>query len=223
MLSAPAEVTIKGKSDILNSISAIVIPEDVINVEGANEKFEQRVDLNQYLPAGVSLHKSEEAAVTVKIDIEQLERRVFTVPVRNIGVDDLREGYRIDYNERNVDIEVYGLAEDLDRLTVNALRPVLDVSGLAAGRHVKKLQLTLDNSKYVVGETVVSFTIISEENNNENNTGDHQPAPDEDTSADDNTGTEPDEEQGNNENQDTAADAREGQDTAAEQEDLEDE
>ena len=51
----------------------------------------------------------------------------------------------------------------------------------------------------------------------------HQPAPDEDTSADDNTGTEPDEEQGNNENQDTAADAREGQDTAAEQEDLEDE
>ena len=128
-----------------------------------------------------------------------------------------------DYNERNVDIEVYGLAEDLDRLTVNALRPVLDVSGLAAGRHVKKLQLTLDNSKYVVGETVVSFTIISEENNNENNTGDHQPAPDEDTSADDNTGTEPDEEQGNNENQDTAADAREGQDTAAEQEDLEDE
>ena len=219
----PAEVTIKGKSDILNSISAIVIPEDVISVEGANEKFEQKVDLNQYLPGGVSLNKSVEAAVTVKIDIEQLERRVFTVPVRNIGVDDLREGYRIDYNERNVDIEVYGLAEDLDRLTVNALRPVLDVSGLAAGRHVKKLQLTLDNSKYVVGETVVSFTIISEENNNENNTGDHQPAPDEDTSADDNTGTEPDEEQGNNENQDTAADAREGQDTAAEQEDLEDE
>ena len=179
--------------------------------------------MNQYLPSGVSLNKSEEAAVTVKIDIEQLERRVFTVPVRNIGVDDLREGYRIDYNERNVDIEVYGLAEDLDRLTVNALRPVLDVSGLAAGRHVKKLQLALDNSKYVVGETVVSFTIISEENNNENNTGDQQPAPDEDTSADDNTGTEPDEEQGNHGNQDTVADAREGQDTAAEQEDLEDE
>lgn len=219
----PAEVTIKGKSDILNSISSIVIPEEVINVEGANEKFEQRVDLNQYLPSGVSLNKSEEAAVTVKIDIEQLERRVFTVPVRNIGVDDLREGYRIDYNERNVDIEVYGLAEDLDRLTVNALRPVLDVSGLAAGRHVKKLQLALDNSKYVVGETVVSFTIISEENNNENNTGDQQPAPDEDTSADDNTGTEPDEEQGNHGNQDTVADAREGQDTAAEQENLEDE
>ena len=164
----PAEVTIKGKSDILNSISAIVIPEDVISVEGASEKFEQKVDLNQYLPGGVSLNKSMEAAVTVKIDIEQLERRVFTIPVRNIGVDELREGYQIDFLDRNVEIEIYGLVDDLNNLTVNALRPILDVSGLAAGRHVKPLQLTLDEKKYIVGETSVSFTIRSEDNNTDN-------------------------------------------------------
>lgn len=226
-IAEPSEVTIKGKSDILNSISAIVIPEEVINVEGADEKFEQKVDLNQYLPDGVSLNKSVEAAVTVKIDIEQLERRVFTISTRNIGVDDLPEGYQIDFNERNVDIEVYGLADDLDQLTVSALRPVLEVSGLTAGRHVKPLKLTLDSSKYVVGETAVSFTITSEENNNDNNTdndssGD-QTAPDEDTGTNDNTAADPDEGQDDDEGQDTAADAREGQDTSAEQEDLEDE
>ncbi len=219
----PAEVTIKGKSDILNSIGAIVIPEDVINVEGAKERFEQKVDLNQYLPAGVSLNKSVEAAVTVTIDIEQLERRVFTVPVRNIGVDDLREGYQIEFNDRNVDIEVYGLADDLDQLTVSALRPVLDVSGLAAGRHVRRLELTLDNSKYVVGETAISFTIISEDNNNGNDSQDNRPEPDEDTGTDDNTVADPDEGQEDGTDPDTETDAREGQDTSAEQEDLEDE
>lgn len=226
-IAEPSEVTIKGKSDILNSISAIVIPEEVINVEGADEKFEQKVDLNQYLPDGVSLNKSVEAAVTVKIDIEQLERRVFTISTRNIGVDDLPEGYQIDFNERNVDIEVYGLADDLDQLTVSALRPVLEVSGLTAGRHVKPLKLTLDSSKYVVGETAVSFTITSEENNNDNNTDNDssggQTTPDEDTGTNDNTVTDPDEGQDNNEGQDAVADAREGQDTSAEQEDLEDE
>lgn len=198
----PAEVTIKGRSDILNAISAITIPEDVISVEGANEKFEQRVDLNQYLPSGVSLNKSVEASVTVKIDIEQLERRVFTVPVRNIGVDDLREGYKIEYNERNVEIEIYGLADDLNRLTVSALRPVLDVGGLAAGRHVKSLQLTLDDNKYIVGETTVSFTILSEDNNGEgtNEPDGNEPdgtepggtAPDENEPAPDDTMTAPD-------------------------------
>lgn len=206
----PAEVTIKGKSDILNSISAIVIPEDVISVEGANEKFEQKVDLNQYLPGGVSLNKSVEAAVTVKIDIEQLERRVFTVPVRNIGVDDLREGYQIDFLDRNVEIEIYGLAEDLDNLTVNALRPILDVSGLAAGRHVRPLQLTLDEEKYVVGETSVSFTIRSEESDTGNpDTSD----PDENDPDAGGAGTDSPDTNGTDGDtpQDTAADTENGQ------------
>lgn len=217
----PAEVTIKGKSDILNSISAIVIPEDVINVEGADEKFEQKVDLNQYLPNGVSLIKSMEALVTVKIDVEQLERRVFTVPVRNIGVDDLREGYQIDYNERNVEIEIYGLADDLDKLTVTALRPVLDVSGLAAGRHVRQLQLSLDSSKYVVGETMVSFTISSVENDDpEGDTGDDspennppdtgsEPEPDTDTGTDEPVMAEPGNGPEENQHKDTQADPKE--------------
>lgn len=206
----PAEVTIKGKSDILNSISAIVIPEDVISVEGANEKFEQKVDLNQYLPGGVSLNKSVEAAVTVKIDIEQLERRVFTVPVRNIGVDDLREGYQIDFLDRNVEIEIYGLAEDLDNLTVNVLRPILDVGGLAAGRHVRPLQLTLDEEKYVVGETSVSFTIRSEESDTGNPDASDPDENDPDaggagTDSPDTNGTDGDTPQ------DTAADTEDGQ------------
>ncbi len=191
----PKEVTIKGRSEILNSISAVVIPEGVISVKGADEKFEQKVDINQYLPSGVTLENSVEATVTVKIDVEQLERRVFTIPVRNIRVDDLPEKYRLDFNERNAEIEVYGLTDDLDKLTTGALRPVLDVSGLAPGRHVKELQLVLDN-KYIVGETVISFTISSE-----NSDGDEPDASlgsdngEEDSSGqnEDNPGNEPDE------------------------------
>ena len=52
------------------------------------------------------------------------------------------------------------MTDDLDQLTTNALRPVLAVSGLAPGRHVRQLQLTLDE-KYVVGENVISFTIYT--------------------------------------------------------------
>ncbi len=221
-VAVPKEVTIKGRSDILNAISAITIPEEVINVEGADEKFEQKVDLNQYLPGGVSLNNSVEASVTVKIDIEQLERRVFTVPTRNIGVNDLREGYRIEFNERNVDIEVYGLQEDLNRLTVSALRPVLDVGGLAAGRHVRQLKITLDENKYVVGETAVSFTISSEEN--DSHPDDNESDPDEATGTDDNTIADPDDGQEEDQDQDTAADPREGQTSEADSiADLEDE
>ncbi len=193
----PKEVTIKGRSEILNSISAVTIPEGVISVEDADEKFEQKVDINQYLPDGAALENSVEATVTVTIDVEQLERRVFTIPVRNIRVDGLPERYKLDFNERNAEIEIYGLTDDLDKLTTGALRPVLDVSGLTPGRHVKELQLALDN-KYIVGETVISFTISSENSEDTENGGqdssqgngesggseDNEENPDDETGAD---------------------------------------
>lgn len=168
--ASPAEVMIKGESDILNAISSITIPESVISVEGADELFEQRVDLNQYLPEGVVLSDSKQANVTVKVDVEQLERRAFNVPVRNIGVDGLPEGYQIEFNSQIVEIEIYGLADDLNKITANALRPVLNVSGLVAGRHVGSLKLTLDD-KYIVGDVTVSFTIFSGNNPGDMGTG----------------------------------------------------
>ena len=125
-------------------------------------------------------------------------------------MDDLREGYQIDFLDRNVEIEIYGLAEDLDNLTVNVLRPILDVGGLAAGRHVRPLQLTLDEEKYVVGETSVSFTIRSEESDTGNPDASDPDENDPDaggagTDSPDTNGTDGDTPQ------DTAADTEDGQ------------
>lgn len=212
-IANPSNVTIKGESEILNAISAINIPESDISVEGAKEMFEQKLDINQYLPDGVSLSNSVEATVTVKIDVEQLERRVFHIPVRNIGVNDLPEGYRIEYNESNVDIEIYGLPDDLNELSANTLRPILDVGGLTAGRHVGQLKVTLDN-RYIVGEAAISFTIYSDnsgaDDNNQNGEG---TGGDDDTVPDDNTGADNDtaSDEGSGANRDTEIDERTGQ------------
>ena len=68
---------------------------------------------------------------------------------------------------------------------------VLDVSGMEPGRHVGQLQLTLD-SEFIVGDTSVSFTISSDSNDDETNTGtdDVQTDIDSDTGAD--TGSDTD-------------------------------
>lgn len=184
----PSSVTIKGPSDILNTISAISIPESDISVEDADDQFEQKLDINRYLPEGVSLSNPSQATVTVIVDIEQLERRVIHIPTRNIAVDGLLEGYQIEFNDPNVDIEIYGLQDDLNSLSTSAMRPVLDVSGLEPGRHVGQLQLTLD-SEFIVGDTSVSFTIISEDNddgdtNTNTDTDDTQTDVDSDTDDD---------------------------------------
>ncbi len=160
----PESITIKGRSDVLNAISEITIPKNVITVDGVDEKFDQQVDITQYLPEGVSLSNSTQASVTVEVDVEELERRVFTVPSSNIEVDNLPEGCRIKYASRDVDIIIYGLRDDLDALQAEELHPILDVAGMAAGSHVGRLQLTLDK-KYIVADTTVSYTIYTNNGN----------------------------------------------------------
>lgn len=177
----PSEVKIKGRSDILNSISSIVIPESDVSVDGADQIVNQQIDINQYLPEGVSLSDSTEAKIIVTVDVEQLERRTFRVPVRNIGIDNLPEGSKIDFNDTHIDIVLYGLKADLDALQTNEIRPVLDVGGLMPGQHVRQLRLSLDGA-YIAGDTEVSFTIRSE---NANQTGNSTQAGSSDQTQDD--------------------------------------
>ena len=156
----PEQIQIKGDMSVLNSISMITIPKDVIQVDDVDRKFDQQVDISKYLPDGVSLTDSAQATVTITVDVEQLERETFSVPVENIEIDNLPEGYHIEYNKHNVEFVIYGLKKDLDELKASKLRPVLDVSGMAAGSHVGQLSLTLEDA-YIVADTTISYTIIT--------------------------------------------------------------
>lgn len=164
----PAEIRIKGDSDILNAIGSITIPEGLINVEGMEEKLKQQVDITKYLPSGVTLSDSTQASVTITVDIEEMERRVFNVPVSKIEIDNLPEGSTIKFNSKQVGIPIYGLKDDLDALAADSLHPILDVSGMMSGSHVGQLRLILDQ-KYIAGEATVSYRILTENSPNSGN------------------------------------------------------
>lgn len=157
----PDEISIKGDSDILNAIGSITIPEGLINVEGMEEKLKQQVDITKYLPSGVTLSDSTQASVTVNVDIEEMERRTYNVPVSKIEIDNLPEGCKIEFISKQASIPIYGLKNDLDVLEADSLHPILDVSGMMSGRHVGQLKLILDQ-KYIAGEATVSYRILTE-------------------------------------------------------------
>ncbi len=169
----PEEISIQGDSDILNAISAITIPEGLINVEGMEEKLRQQVDITKYLPSGVTLSDSTQASVTIVVDIEEMERRMFTVPTKNIEIDNLPEGSKVDFNSKQVSIPIYGLKDDLDALEADTLHPILDVSGRVSGSHVGQLKLILDN-KFIAGEATVSYRIVSDDSQGGDSSADQE-------------------------------------------------
>ncbi len=128
-------VLIAGKSDILQDIASIVVPEGVIDVGGARETVETMVDLNQYLPEGIILAEEDfDGKVSVAVQVEQERRQTVSVAVEDIAVTGVPEGYTATVTEpdERYSYVLVGLASELGEINVNELDVYVDVAAWLA-------------------------------------------------------------------------------------------
>ncbi len=157
--SDPETVQIKGSSSVLNPISSLEIPEEVLNVEGANKDITTSIDISEYLPDGVSLTKNSQATVSVTIRIEPYTTQNYNIPVSNISVNGLDDNYNLAFGQTTVNAAVSGMSSDLSSLNANSIKGSIDVSSLGEGTHTVDVTLTLDADKFVQQTTTTDVTI----------------------------------------------------------------
>lgn len=123
----PTTVLIAGDEGRLRSIHEIVI--DDIDVTDKNSDFETTVDITNYLPEDVVIADTTQE-VAIKINIEKLVEKTMTIRLTDIEFEGQQDGfeYEIDDDEKLFTITVTGLKRDLDTLTVQMLKPSIDVS-----------------------------------------------------------------------------------------------
>lgn len=158
---APETVLIKGEAVLLNDISVIEIPEDVININGAKEDVEVTIDITPYLDAaGISLVDASSNQIAVKALIEQKELKTFHVPVEKIKLTGLKDNYELTYSEDTVSVKVRALKEHMNTLKTDDIGAVLDVDGLEPGTYTRQLTITLPDDKFESIESVqIQFVI----------------------------------------------------------------
>ena len=157
--SDPETVQIKGSSSVLNPISSLEIPEEVLNVDGANKDITTSIDISEYLPDGVSLTKNSQATVSVTIRIEPYTTQNYNIPVSNISVNGLDDNYNLAFGQTTVNAAVSGMSSDLSSLNANSIKGSIDVSSLGEGTHTVDVTLTLDADKFVQQATTTDVTI----------------------------------------------------------------
>lgn len=157
--SDPETVQIKGSSSVLNPISSLEIPEEVLNVDGANKDITTSIDISEYLPDGVSLTKNSQATVSVTIRIEPYTTQNYNIPVSNISVNGLDDNYNLTFGQTTVNAAVSGMSSDLSSLDANSIKGSIDVSSLGEGTHTVDVTLTLDADKFVQQATTTDVTI----------------------------------------------------------------
>lgn len=173
---SPQTVAIKGGATALNSVNSIEIPEGIIDIDGATGTQTQTVDISSYLPDGVTLANSDDKKVEVTVTIEQITTKTFSVPAQNITITNIPTGYDAAFKSDPVNVSIRGLESDLNKLSADDLKGVVDATGLGEGDHSVAIDLELDDSLYTTDgtqTTILTITVKNTDSGTTDNSGDN--------------------------------------------------
>ncbi len=154
----PAFVVIKGESRALNRVSEIEVPGSVVNLSNKTGNFETTVDINQYLPVGVTVLNAADATVKIKVDITNKTTKTFKIPTDNLTINNLAYGLKGKFDDSTVDVDIVALPADLAKLDEKTISGYVDASGLSKGTHSVVVMLNLDG-EYQVKTTTTKLII----------------------------------------------------------------
>lgn len=128
--SNPETITVAGKSNVLKTISAIEIPEGVIDVSGESKDYVAEIDIRDYLPENVYLADSSMANVEVTVAIQQEVSKRLEIRGEKVRVTNVPDGYRASISDlgESFTIEAIGLSSDVSGLRANEIEGTVDVA-----------------------------------------------------------------------------------------------
>lgn len=138
-------VRIKGETATLNPVNKITIPAEVLDITGITEDLVTTVDISSYLPSGTSLVLSSDAKVEVAVRVEPLITKTLEVPVANLMIENLREGYVAEYGEDTIAVEIGGAQSVVSEMKAKDILGTANASGLGAGEHYLSVDFVLDS------------------------------------------------------------------------------
>lgn len=157
--SSKNSVAVKGLKSDLAGINSINIPKSELNMNGATADKEAAIDLNKYLPVGVTLADPGSNEIKVIMKVEALESRTFEIPVSQIKQAGASSQYDYEYDRDSVNVIIRGLKEDLDHLPPSGIQAVLDVTGMDPGIHTGTVSFTLGDAYELISSNSIQVTV----------------------------------------------------------------
>lgn len=136
-------ISVEGMRSVLASMGTLVVPGELLNIEGATSDVTVEVDLNELLPDNISMAASSAQTAMIVLKVEPLEERSAVLRVRDLELIGLSEEYEYEIEEEEITVWIQGLPEDLDRLDERNLTGRVDVTGMGAGDFVAEVQIEL--------------------------------------------------------------------------------
>ncbi|MCR4896403.1 MAG: hypothetical protein K5891_06465 [Lachnospiraceae bacterium] len=168
----PAVVRVAGSASRIQNYSKINIT-DPVDLTGATEDVIVNVDLDQYLPANISLAEDGyDGMVQITFPIQALEYRSFTFSQSILGFENVPEGFSVTTAGGNFSVLISGLDTDFETFDYSNLTGTIDIGAwlleeglteLEEGTYEMPLELALPEGLGQVEETRVRVVVVKED------------------------------------------------------------
>ena len=157
-------VVIAGRAKVVDDISSINVPGEVLDVTDATENVTVTLDLDDYLPDGVIFAEDDfTGKVNVTAYIEQEKEREITLDAKDIIVKNIPDGFEAEITEpeNEYTITLVGLAAELDAVSAREITAEVDVAvwmdeqemeELTEGSHLLPLDIMVGNENLTLKE-----------------------------------------------------------------------
>ena len=133
VITDPASVLIAGKGENYDDMDVIYISPDQVSVDGASDDVSMTVDISDYLPTGVIFADPEfDPNVNVTVEIAENQHKTIDVPLSNITVENVPEGYVVNIVDIGgpLPVEIQGIGDAYDRYSGDLAIGKIDASAL---------------------------------------------------------------------------------------------
>lgn len=136
-------ISVEGRKATLASLTTVTVPKELLNLNGATRDVVVKVDLAKLLPDNIKVAGNQESVATVVLKVEPLETRGFKLSTQDIELNGASEDLEYTWSSDAIQVDVQGLAEDLDNLVLEDLHPYVNVSGMGPGTYQPSLTIDL--------------------------------------------------------------------------------
>lgn len=176
IIGEPATIRIAGTTYNLSRVSEIIIPEEELDIAGADENVVRVVDIREYLPENIRLADSSfNGKATVTVYVEPIVEKTLQVFMSDIAVSNVPAGFKAEISESAehvIPLELAGLSELIDPLRQGNVLGTVDIAAwmdkqgiqvLKAGSYTIPVTFMLDENIVIKNPPSVKVVIKAEE------------------------------------------------------------
>ncbi len=175
----PPTVRINGTVTALAGVNKITVPEEELDITGADETVESIISIRRYLPDGVNFADSGfTGRVTATIHVESERTRTLMIPKTNFEVQGMPEDIEWEYADEAVPFElrISGLYARIVSVDQNAVKGTVNVSEWMQQQNLEELEpgsyripvnVALPNGVKIESQAVIQIIILEREEEEE--------------------------------------------------------